>query len=99
MRVRRVGSFTSGILLIVFGGLFLLRFFVPVITYTFILHLWPLILIFLGVEVLLSNWRSDNVVIKYDAAAIVLVFVLIFFSVGMGITEFCLEWNQRFLNA
>ena len=91
MRVRRVGSFTSGILLIVFGGLFLLRLFVPMITYTFILHLWPLILIFLGVEILLSNRKSEDVVIKYDVAAILLVFILVLFSVGMGITEFCLD--------
>lgn len=90
MRMRRVGSFTCGILLILFGGLFLLRLFVPMITYTFILHLWPLILIFLGVEVLLSNRKSENIVIKYDVAAIMLVFLLLFFSMGMGIAE---HWN------
>lgn len=99
MRVRRVGSFTCGILLILFGGLFLLRLVVPMITYTFILHLWPLILIFLGVEVLLSNQKSDKTVIKYDASAIVLVFLLAFFSVGMGIAEFCLEYYQVCLSA
>lgn len=96
MRVRRVGSITSGVLLILFGALFMLRLFVPSITYTYILHLWPLVLIFLGVEILLSNRRSDNTVIKYDAAAIVLVFLLLFFSVGMGITEFCLESIRHF---
>ncbi len=91
MRTRRVGSITCGALLILFGILFFLHLFLPVITYRIIFDLWPLILIFLGVEILLSNWKEREAVMKYDVGAIVLVILLALFSMGMGIAQFCID--------
>lgn len=91
MRSRRVGSITCGILLIVFGVLFLLHMLVPAITYNFIFHLWPLILVSLGVEIILSNRKAAEAVMKYDVGAILLVIILAVFSMGMGLVEFCME--------
>lgn len=107
MRTRRVGGFTCGVVLVVFGVMMLLHSFIPTLTYELILSFWPVILIVLGVELLIANTVScfkdnkncqgDNqqssfVEFKYDLAAIVLMFVIVLFSVGMGFAEFCLKY-------
>lgn len=81
-RIHRVGTVTTGIVFIAFGVMFILHLFVNVISYDVIFKLWPLILVGLGVEVLLSNLRPDNLV--YDKGAIVLMFILAFFAMGMA---------------
>lgn len=91
MKTRRVGSITCGILLIGFGILFLLHMLVPAVTYLFIFRLWPLILIVLGVEMMISNIRLKETVLKYDMGAIFLVLLLALFAMGMGIVEFCID--------
>lgn len=92
MKIRRVGSMTCGILLILFGILFVIHFFVPGLSYEMIFHFWPLILIALGVEMLLSERKkSEDVLLKYDVGAIVITIVLAFFAMGMGVVEFCME--------
>ncbi len=91
MRVRRVGSITCGMLLILFGVLFFLHMVVPAITFSFIFRLWPLILIFLGVEMLAANIKREDTVLKYDLGAIAVVAILAVFAMGMGVAEFCLE--------
>ena len=91
MRTRRVGTITCGIVLIVFGLLFLLHMFLPVISYSVIFRLWPLILIFLGVEIMLSNIKATEAALKYDVGAVLLVILLALFSMGMGLVEMCME--------
>ncbi len=91
MRTRRVGSVTCGIVLIFFGTLFLLHMLIPELTYGFIFRLWPLVLVFLGVEVLLSNLKKTEAAMKYDAPAIFLILVLAFFSMGMGAVEYIIS--------
>lgn len=91
MRTRRVGTITCGIVLIVFGLLFLLHMFLPVISYRFIFRLWPLILIFLGVEIMMSNIKATEAALKYDVGAVLLVILLALFSMGMGLVEICME--------
>lgn len=92
MRTRRVGSITCGVVLILFGVLFLLHMVVPTLTYDFILRLWPLILVFLGAEILLSNLKKTGEAMKYDGGAILLIIVLAFFSMAMGAAEFALTY-------
>lgn len=60
MRIRRVGSITCGILMIVFGGLFMVHMFYPALSLALIMKLWPLILIALGSEMLISNIRRGD---------------------------------------
>lgn len=90
MRTRRVGSFTCGVLLILFGVLFILHMLVPAVTYGFIFRLWPVILIFLGVEIIFSNLKVTEIEMKYDLGAIVLIMLLTLFSMVMGAMEFCM---------
>ena len=91
MKTRRVGSITCGILLIGFGILFILHMLFPTITYLFIFRLWPLVLVALGIEMVVSNIRSNEVILKYDMGAVFLVLLLALFAMGMGIVEFCIE--------
>lgn len=98
MRTRRVGSLTCGTLLILFGVLFILHMLIPAVTFTFIFKLWPLILIFLGIEILLSNIRKTEQKLTYDTGAIFLVIILAFFSLGMGVAEFCISHAPMYIS-
>lgn len=90
MRTRRVGSVTCGSLLIIFGVLFMVHMFYPPLSLEVIMKLWPLILIALGTEMILSNTKrnQENEILKYDKGAIFLVILLACFSIIMGITEY-----------
>ena len=87
----RIGTITLGGMLITFGILFLLRIFVASITFDIIFKLWPMIFIFLGLEILIANFRQKDLKLIYDKTAIALIIILSFFAMGMAITEFCLE--------
>ena len=75
-KTHRVGTFTLGGLLISFGILFLLRIFIATMTYGLILRLWPLIFIFLGLEILIANHQQKGEALVYDKAAFALIFLL-----------------------
>lgn len=96
-RTHRVGTLTSGSMLILFGTLFLIHIFVPALQYRFIFRLWPLIFIFLGIEILIGNFRSERlqkeetVNFIYDKSAIILTFCLTFFSMLIAAVDFCLQ--------
>ena len=85
MKTRRVGSLTCGALLIIFGVLFMVHMFVPALKYEFIIKFWPVILIALGVEMLLScRNKEEGIKLKYDGATIFLTILLGFFCDGNG---------------
>ncbi len=81
MRVRRVGSITCGILLIFFGILFMVHMFYPPLSLVVIMKLWPIILVSLGGEMIVS---------------ILLVLLLACFAVGMGVLEYFMEYYQQY---
>ena len=93
LKGRRVGTLTSGTVLIVFGILFLLRLVFPAIKFSIISSLWPIILILLGVEILISYMVNKEEKIKYDTGAIFLVIVLSFFSMGMALMELAIKYQ------
>jgi uncharacterized membrane protein HdeD (DUF308 family) len=88
---RRVGTLTAGIVLIAFGLLFLVRLFLPNIDYGFILSLWPIILVFMGIEMLVFFAGNKEEPMKYDMGAIALVIFLAFFAMVMAGAEFVLD--------
>ena len=61
MATRRIGSVTLGGSLVVFGILFLVHTFWDGLSYGLILRFWPLLLISLGAETLLSLRQSESV--------------------------------------
>lgn len=92
MKTRRVGSITSGIILIIIGVLCLVHIFYPAFRYEYILRGWPIILISIGAEILVANMvAQESVEIKYDIPAIVLVFILVIFALCMGFVEYIVE--------
>ena len=96
LRGRRVGTLTAGLVLILFGVLFLLRLVSPNINYLFIVSFWPVILIILGVEVIAGYIVNREEKIKYDTGAIWLIIVLSFFAMGMGGVEFIMTNLTQF---
>lgn len=95
-RVHRVGTVTFGLVLIVFGILFLARLFYPAMSYVMIFHLWPCILIILGIEILLAN-RQNGVRFVYDKTAIFLTLVLVCFAMCMGGIDYCIEHANNYI--
>jgi len=90
-KVRRVGTFTAGIVLVVFGVMFLLHTFFPFFDYNFIFSLWPVILILLGFEIIISYVINDENKLRYDAGAIALTIILGIFAMTMGGMQYVLE--------
>lgn len=54
LKGRRVGTLTAGIILVVFGVMFLLRLVTANINISLIASFWPIILVILGVEIILA---------------------------------------------
>lgn len=99
MRIRRVGTITCGSILIIFGVLFLVHMFYPALSFAFIMKLWPVILIALGLEMVIANmkYKADTeTVLKYDKGAIFITFLLTCFALGMGIVEYCMTYSARY---
>lgn len=91
LRSRRVGTLTSGLILMVFGVLFLARLVFPGMSYSFISSLWPLILVFLGGEVIVAYIINKEEILRYDFWAIMLVITITFFAMCMGGAEFIIN--------
>lgn len=99
-RTRRVGGLTCGIAMVGFGILFLLNTLFGLIDYTTIFSLWPLLLICLGGEMLVSNMKysdTERYILVYDKGAIVLTILVTMFAVGMGITDYCIQFGGIYL--
>ncbi len=101
-RTHRVGTVTFGCILIVFGVLFLMNIFIPALDYATIIRLWPCVFIFLGIEILISNYRftkynntETGVNFIYDKTAIFLMICLFFFAMIMALCDFGLQ-NSTF---
>ncbi len=90
MKTHRVGTITFGCILIVLGVLLIVHLFVPKLTYTAILNYWPVTLILLGIEILVANFRSEKETFTYDGWSIVLMFLILGFTMCMGILDWIL---------
>ena len=95
-RTHRVGAFTSGFCMIGFGVLLLLHNLLDIMDYEMILGLWPLILIGMGIELLLSNVFKNRIV--YDKAAIVLLFVMTLLVLTLAGVDVGLEMTKTYWN-
>ena len=96
VRTHRVGAFTSGFCMVGFGVMLLLHNLLDVMDYEIILGLWPLILIGMGIELLLSNAFKSKIV--YDKAAIVLLFVMTLLVMVLAGADVCIEASKVYLN-
>lgn len=90
-KIRRVGTFTFGLLLVTAGIVLILRSFLPELDLRFVISLFPVALIALGIEVLVYAARP-NVQLKYDGLSI-FVCILILFGAG-GSSMMMQLWNE-----
>ena len=93
---RRVGTFTTGIILVMFGILFLLRLISPNINYLLIASLWPLVLIIIGIEIIVAYIINKEEILKYDFGAILLIIMVSIFAMGMGCMEYVITHMSQF---
>ena len=84
MRTHKVGTFTLGCGLILFGVLFLVHLFGGALSYSFIFRLWPVVFLLLGSEVLLSALPKTGEKFSFDGASIVLLIIMMIFAMGMA---------------
>lgn len=94
MKKRRVGTITLGSILILFGGLYLSHLFLPSVSYLWIMKLWPLILICMGVEILYSYFINKDEKLCYDTAAIWILILLSFYALAMGFFDFMIRYTD-----
>lgn len=93
---RRVGTFTTGIVLVMLGIMFLLRLTSLNINYLLIASLWPLVLVLLGIEIIVAYLINKEDTMKYDFPAIFLIVILSFFAMGMGCMEYVITHISQF---
>ncbi len=91
-RSHRVGSVTAGLSMVGFGVMFLLHLFFDLIDYQMMFSLWPVMLILLGLELIISNFSTRKVV--YDKAAVFLLIIMTFFTIGMAVADECFKWAE-----
>ncbi len=98
-RTHRVGTVTCGLMFIVYGILFILHIIMPQLNYRILFNLWPIALISLGVEILVSCTRKEQEEKKviYDFPAVLLIMLVVLFVIIMAALDFGLnashEWN------
>lgn len=97
-RTRRVGSVTFGLTLILFGVLFLVNMILPTLHYEVIFRLWPVIFIFLGIEILVENHRSNTEKCKfvYDFPAIVMLALMLLFAMLMAAVDYTITYQNLY---
>lgn len=94
-RTHRVGSITTGLCMVGFGILFLLHTVFDMMSYQIIFSFWPLILVGLGIELLLSNCIKAKLV--YDKTAVFLLIVMTFFVIGLACVDVCMDASAVYL--
>lgn len=88
-RTHRVGTITCGASLVIFGSLFLATVFTDAITYLTVIKFWPVILIGLGIEIIISNIGESE--LKYDKGSIAIIILMGLFAAGMAGTSLLIE--------
>lgn len=84
-KVRKIGRLTFGITLILVGLSVVIQTFLPIEIFRYILMLWPLVFISIGIEVIYFSKREE---IKYDGVGIFLIFVVLFFGTIFGAVNY-----------
>ncbi len=110
IRIRRVGSVTFGVVLVVLGCLLLIQTLFPQFSYYMVYRFWPVMLITLGIEVLAGTRGKNYEVLDekgkvveqnktvYDFPAILMMTVILGFAVFMAMVYWVYETNGYFVH-
>ena len=91
MKLRRVGTFTTGIALVLFGVVLGISGFVQSFDITIVFKLWPFVVLSFGVEVLIFAFTNKEDKFRYDGASIFLLVFVVLSSMGMAVVERILQ--------
>ena len=83
VKVRRVGTFSLGLMLVAIGAIQLAQIFMPNVNVLSVVKYAPVVLIVLGIEVLIYAARPD-VKIKYDGVSIFLCIIIMLTAGASG---------------
>lgn len=94
--VRRVGTFTTGVVLVVAGVAMMVSMFFPKLDLTLVLQLSPLALVSLGVETLLSARGGGRV--KYDWVGMILCCLIVCTALVLFAAAWCLMYEPGWVH-
>lgn len=94
-RTHRVGTVTCGLVLVLYGILFLLRTALPFLDYGMIFEFWPVVLILLGLEILIgcTGKRSEKRNFKYDFSSVLIILIMMGFSMIMAAVDYGMQYG------
>lgn len=87
---RRVGTYTFGLMLIIIGISVLIMTFTRFDFFRYLLMLWPVVLIGLGIEILYLN-SKPNIKVKIDFVSIILMGTVLFFTAIFSLGNYCVN--------
>lgn len=87
---RRVGTYTFGVMLIIIGISVLIMTFTKFDFFRYLLMIWPIVLIGLGVEILYLNSKS-SIKVKIDFVSIILMGIVLFFTAIFSLGNYCVN--------
>ena len=84
--------------MILFGVLFLVNMLLPMLHYEVIFRLWPVVFIFLGIEILVENHRSNTEKCRfvYDFPAIVMLALMLLFAMLMAAVDYAFTYQNLY---
>lgn len=94
--VRRVGTVTMGLALVLGGAVLAASYWVPAINLELAAKLCPLLLVALGVEVLVASASKTKAKLRYDIMSMFLCFFLLCGSMGIGLVYQYLRYQQAY---
>ncbi|MCM1144277.1 MAG: DUF5668 domain-containing protein [Blautia sp.] len=94
-RTHRVGTITCGLVLVLYGILFLVRMVAPILDYKMIFDLWPVILILLGIEILAGTALEKHGKQRfiYDFASVLIIIMMMAFSMIMAVADLGMRYG------
>ena len=93
--IRRVGTLTTGVVLVAAGCCMLLSMFFPSLDLTLVLQGSPVILVSLGIETLLAARGGGKV--KYDWVGMILSCLLVCTAVCLYAVAYALVWHPEWV--
>lgn len=87
---RRVGTISMGLVLIFFGVIMIIAQISRISATELFIKFWPIILIFLGLEILFYLYKNtaEDTKIKYDVFSIFIVIIILTINIGLyGLME------------